>query len=179
LACSSFATLRSGLKCLSRWREQCLEWCFDRLEPHRFGDQKYLDEWPSRYPGGVVVLEHKGAALGPNNLGNYRFWYEQGTTFVDEDPLVFYNFTRLRVITPWLYEPGVWAHGQSRLNPILKHHVYVPYARELRAARTLVQASGGKIPSVDSLRWTSNRLLLLARMARHRSFLLTTDALAL
>ena len=174
-----FRRTDSALACLRRWREQCLEWCFDRLEPGRFGDQKYLEEWPSRC-GQVVVSQHKGAALGSNNIGNYRYRYELGKVWVDEDPLIFYHFTRLRVVTRWLYDPGIWGHNRGlRLDPILRRHVYVPYARELRAARALVLGVGGRLPRSDSLRWSGNRFGLLARMLRHRSFLLVTDAFAL
>ena len=33
----------SGLACLERWGDQCLEWCYDRDEATRYADQKYLD----------------------------------------------------------------------------------------------------------------------------------------
>lgn len=29
------------------WRERCLEWCYDRSEGNLFGDQRYLESWPS------------------------------------------------------------------------------------------------------------------------------------
>lgn len=38
-----------GSACLQKWSEQCLEWCYNRQEPNRFGDQKYLDAWPKAY----------------------------------------------------------------------------------------------------------------------------------
>lgn len=42
-----WVTFRSpkGIKCLEEWKEKCLEWCYNRQEPERFGDQKYLDYW--------------------------------------------------------------------------------------------------------------------------------------
>jgi hypothetical protein len=57
--------------------------------------------------------------------------------------------------------------------------VYVPYARDLKAAGELIRSVGGKVPPVDNLRWTRKKLPLLAGMLRHQSFLLVTDSFAL
>ena len=54
----SFRRDDNGSACLNWWRAKCIEWCYDRLEDDRFADQKYLDDWPSRFSK-VVVLEHK------------------------------------------------------------------------------------------------------------------------
>jgi hypothetical protein len=165
-----------GLACLERWREQCLEWCFDRREPDRHGDQKYLEEWPSRFRE-VAISRHKGVGLGPWNLGNYRLRYECASVWVDDDPLVFYHFARLRVINRWLYDPAVWEHGEQ-MGPFVKRHVYAPYARELRAAGEMIRAVGAEVDPVDSLRGGSRKLPLLANMVRHGSFLVVSDFLA-
>lgn len=64
--CVQFLTVRhteSGLRVLSWWQEKCLEWCFYRKEPNRFGDQKYLDRWPSLFGDAVHVL-HRNELLG-------------------------------------------------------------------------------------------------------------------
>ena len=163
------------------WREQCLDWCFDRVEPTRFGDQKYLDEWPSRYAG-VVVFQHEGAGLAPWNVANHRFRSEGSRVFVDTDPLVFYHFSDLRVINRWLYDPGLWRYRET-MDPTVKRHIYLPYVRELRTAGKLIHLTGGRVHPVDTLNrrrgYGQSRLLQLARMLRHRSFLVASDAFAL
>src|SRR5436309_13384563 len=62
----SFRNDENGRGALDWWRERCLEWCFDRIEPDRFADQKYLDDWPDRFAG-VKVCTNPGAGVAPWN----------------------------------------------------------------------------------------------------------------
>ena len=88
-----------GMACLARWREQCIEWCFHRLEENRMGDQKYLDEWPAAYSN-LCILTHPGAGVAPWNYSQYRFGYDvkQGHT-VDGVPLIFYHFHQFQLLS--------------------------------------------------------------------------------
>jgi hypothetical protein len=172
-----FRRTPASLACLQWWNERCTEWCFNRVEPGRYGDQKYLEEWPSRF-GEVTVTRHSGAGLGPWNVGNYCYRYEDGTVRVDGDPLVFYHFNRLRVITSWLYDPGFWRR-RTRMTTVVKRHIYVPYVRELQAAGDLIRSVGGRVHPVDHLIHGRSRTVSLLRMARHRSALVVTDRLVL
>jgi len=84
--------------CLSRWREQCIEWCYYRLEEGRMGDQKYLDEWPARYSA-CHILMHPGAGIAPWNYAQYRFGIdESGTITVEDVPLIFYHFHQFQLL---------------------------------------------------------------------------------
>jgi hypothetical protein len=85
-----------GLEALTWWRDRCLEWCYDRVEEGRYGDQKYLDEWPRRFPG-VRVLEHPGGGLAPWNVSRYRIEPEGGGVTVDGWPLIFHHYQSLRL----------------------------------------------------------------------------------
>src|SRR5206468_9462932 len=100
----SFRRDRHAMACLGWWRERCLEWCYDRCEDGRFADQKYLDDWPTRFQG-VVVLMNKGANLAPWNLANYTIRWDRDRVWVDDDPLIFFHFHRLRQIEAWAYDP--------------------------------------------------------------------------
>jgi hypothetical protein len=94
----TFRKTPEGLGTLSWWRERCLEWCGAVPEPGRYGDQKYLDDWPQRFVG-VKVLEHPGGGLAPWNSRNYRLMAGGSAgVLVGGRELVFYHYHALRLL---------------------------------------------------------------------------------
>ena len=71
----TFLNEENSLKVLDKWRKQCIDWCYARYEDGKFGDQKYLDEWPSIYQN-IHILQHQGGGIAPWNLRQYRFYKE-------------------------------------------------------------------------------------------------------
>lgn len=64
-----------GMKALTYWRDACIEWCYARYEDGKFGDQKYLDDWTTRF-NNVHVLQHLGGGIAPWNMQQYSFTKE-------------------------------------------------------------------------------------------------------
>lgn len=69
------------------WKKQCLEWCFNRIEDGKFGDQKYLDVWPTDYREFVHVLKDHSLLLAPWNAirfpyGNSVAWHFHGLKII-------------------------------------------------------------------------------------------------
>lgn len=93
----SFRRDEEGMACLERWKSQCIEWCYYRLEEDRMGDQKYLDEWPDRYPNCHILLHH-GAGIAPWNYWRYDFDARGPVITVDGSPLVFYHFHQFQLL---------------------------------------------------------------------------------
>lgn len=94
----SFRRDAQGLACLYRWRDQCLEWCYDRLEDGRMGDQKYLDAWPQDFSR-THILMHLGAGVAPWNYSNYTYRQNsKGQIRVDDVPLIFFHFHQFQLI---------------------------------------------------------------------------------
>jgi hypothetical protein len=85
-----------GLRVLRWWHDRCIEWCYRRHEAGKFGDQKYLDDWPQRFSG-VHVLEHPGGGLAPWNVTAYHLDERDGEVLVDGLPLVFFHYHALRL----------------------------------------------------------------------------------
>ena len=143
----------AGRRCLEWWRARCLEWCYTRVEDGKFADQKYLDDWPSRFAD-VVVLQHKGAGLSPWNVSRYDIRRVNGQLYVDQDALVFYHFHNVQRFSPWLFNSGLREYG-TRLNAVLRKRVYLPYIREWN--RLICRTS---IASENSPRYTRYRNII-------------------
>jgi hypothetical protein len=94
----SFRRDAEGLACLQRWREQCIEWCFYRLEKNRMGDQKYLDAWPNSYKN-LHIIKHPGAGVAPWNYAAYEINGVDGVINIDENPLIFYHFHQFQILS--------------------------------------------------------------------------------
>jgi hypothetical protein len=94
----SFKRNSEGIECLKRWRDQCIEWCFYRLEDGKMGDQKYLDEWPERYPS-CHIIGHGGVGIAPWNFSQFLFErQDDGTILVSGQPLIFYHFHQFQIL---------------------------------------------------------------------------------
>jgi hypothetical protein len=76
-----------GEEVLNWWADRCIEWCFARFEDGKFGDQKYLDDWPERFADQVHVLRRIELILTPWNA--VRFPY---------GPAVAFHFHNLRLL---------------------------------------------------------------------------------
>lgn len=119
----------AGLACLHWWRERCIEWCYNRKEEGKYGDQGYLDDWPTRFPG-VVVLNHLGADLARWNVANYQLAIgDDRKVYVDGQPLIFYHFSGFTQTQSWLYNPRLV--NLAKVSRILRRRVYGQYVRAL------------------------------------------------
>jgi hypothetical protein len=106
--CVQFLSIKNddnGKAALYWWRDRCFEWCFNRLEDGKFGDQKYLDDWTTRFKG-VHVLKHIGGGVAPWNIQQYnltrdtenRWWITENSTR-EKDRLIFYHFHYVKFLS--------------------------------------------------------------------------------
>jgi hypothetical protein len=69
--CVQFMTFNrssEALKVCRWWQDRCIEWCFNRFEDGKFGDQKYLDTWPEIFKDEVHILQNVDETLAPWNV---------------------------------------------------------------------------------------------------------------
>jgi hypothetical protein len=127
--CVQFMTFqRDGGESVRRWwEERCVEWCYARFEDGKFGDQKYLDDWPYRFKGLVHVLARQELAQAPWNAT--RFPYSQA---------VFFHFHGLRLLPGRRFDLGpIYPLPRPTLRA-----VYEPYLSDLEAAIATLQNLG-------------------------------------
>jgi len=122
----SFRHDKIGLQCLSKWRQQCLEWCYDKLEEGKFADQKYLDKWPKEYGNALKVIVHKGANVAPWNVGRYKLSVREGILYVDIHPIIFFHFASLKRLMDGSYISRCGTY-HTQMRGILLKNIYQPY----------------------------------------------------
>ncbi len=154
--CVQFVTFKNdsnGMKVLNWWRNACIDWCYDRMEDGKFGDQKYLDDWTSRFEG-VHELKHLGGGIAPWNVQQYEFEQNNkkligkelstGKTF----EAVFFHFHALR-----LFEDNVamLTGTEYAINENVKIHFYKNYLLALDKERNKIIQKNPSLSSVGLL----------------------------
>jgi hypothetical protein len=107
-----FQNTEGGRLVLNWWRDRCLEWCYNRHEDGKFGDQKYLDDWTNRFGDTVHVCRHLGAGLAPWNVQQFELSLSEGDIHCD----VKENYKNLIFNDLWIGK-----EGKSEFNPVFFH----------------------------------------------------------
>ena len=100
--CVQFLTVgnnEKGRRVMTWWQNRCVEWCYARFEDGKFGDQKYLDQWPLLFPEIVHILTQRDKTLAPWNI-----FHVSKNKRGNIDP-VFFHFHGLKIASPdslWL-----------------------------------------------------------------------------
>lgn len=132
--CVQFMTFKNdkyGMDSLIWWRDACLEWCYARFENGKFGDQKYLDDWPTRFEN-VHVLQHLGGGIAPWNIQQYDL-------VTSDFKLIFYHFHGLKFLNNNHVELGNY-----RLKEIDIKILYSPYIKKLELIRKKIENNDKK-----------------------------------
>jgi hypothetical protein len=139
----AFRADENGLSCLRWWRDRCLEWCFNRHEDGKMGDQAYLNDWPERFKG-VTVSDHAGINAAPWNVSKYPVILDEHEEIhIADQPLVCYHFHGIQFCTNHL----VFFMGYNvPLSKIFISSIYYPYLRRLKNIETDLRKKGVNIP---------------------------------
>jgi hypothetical protein len=140
-----FKNDKDGIEALTYWRNECIKWCYMREEDGKFGDQKYLDDWPTRFKN-VHLLQHLGGGIAPWNMQQYEFWKEGNKIKGKEKAsgkvfeAVFFHFHGLKI-----YQDNISSlTGETyEMNPSALELFYKPYVAALMRASVIIHANSG------------------------------------
>lgn len=160
----AFNTFRNdpiGIRCLNRWRNQCLEWCYWKQEDGKLGDQMYLDEWPKLYGKNLVVSKNVGVDAAPWNISQYNVCQQNGKVFINDDKLVCYHFHQFQILSPGHFN-RILGYTLSR-NVV--NYIYKPYEEEINRQYEKVRKFDSNFEIIISEK--DKGILLRERMAKH------------
>lgn len=163
--CVQFVPFRNdtdGNEALDWWRAACIEWCYNRREDGKFGDQMYMNDWLDRFSG-VTVIENIGGAIAPWNVQQYDIFERDGQLMCrlkktgEEAPLVFFHFHMLRIGADKV------DLGKHRVEDSVVELLYAPYMRRLDAAAARIANASERITNHGNANINGDKIAL----ARH------------
>lgn len=159
--CVQFVTFRrtpAAAEVLHWWQARCIEWCYDRHEYGKFGDQKYLDQWPALFGAAVHILQDRDQALAPWNA-DYRLRLHPAGA---QHRPAFFHFHGLRVIAP----QRIKLYAGHRVG--IAQQMYAEYVLAMARAADRLQTAGIAMPFIPEPKGPVNWLRNLKRRATGR-----------
>lgn len=123
----------TGRRVLRQWRDQCLDWCYNRNEGEKYADQKYLNAWPNYGGCCIHIVNHIGIGLAPWNLAQYQLTEKEGRPHVNGIPVVFYHFHEFAELPNNEFRLTYY-----HLRPYDISTLYEPYIKTYREMRALI-----------------------------------------
>ena len=140
--CVQFVFFRNN-KCarevLEWWRQACLDWCYCRVEDGKFGDQKYLDDWCTRFKG-IHELQHLGGGVAPWTMQQYTFIKKKGKLYGIENnthkefEVIFFHYHGIKFLSPILFS---FSPDYEKNSKSLYHYLFAPYISAISRARKI------------------------------------------
>lgn len=127
-----FKNDKDGSDCLRWWRDECLKWCYSRVEDGKYGDQKYLDYFADKF-NHVCEIENRGVGVAYWNMNDNS--YKDGFTFYNGGkwPTVFFHYSGINVQV----KDGVMTFRHTMyLTDVIRQTFIEPYAELMKGAFT-------------------------------------------
>lgn len=127
-----FKNDKDGSDCLRWWRDECLKWCYSRVEDGKYGDQKYLDYFADKF-NRVCEIENRGVGVAYWNMNDNS--YKDGYTYYKGQkwPTVFFHYSGINVQV----KDGVMTFRHTMyLTDVIRKTFIEPYADLMKEAFT-------------------------------------------
>lgn len=123
-----FKNDKDGAGCLRWWKDECLKWCYSRVEDGKYGDQKYLDYFAEKF-NHVYDIENRGVGIAYWNMDYHRFADGKVYYKKQEWPQVFFHYSGFNVKV----EDGAMTFRHTMyLTPIIRRTFVEPYAELMK-----------------------------------------------
>lgn len=158
---NTFFNDENGRAALDWWAERCLAWCFytPAVDAEGYGDQKYLNQFPTRFKG-VYICDEYGAGIAPWNAdqlvlvpGTQDPFRVRVKATGREYPIVFCHFATITHLTKHVINVG-----SGVTDPALHGVLYDTYVKAIIRERAYLMEKYGLELYVR--RRVSNNLLL-------------------
>lgn len=133
-----FKNNQDGNEVLEWWRQQCEICCSAEAIDGKFGDQKYLDDWLSRFSGKVYECNDLGSGIAPWNVQKVNVIKLEEESYSVEDkitkvvaPLIFYHFHGLKQYLKKDNKSFVWLISDYKIDEQIKNEIYKKYISAL------------------------------------------------
>ena len=158
-----------GLSALKWWRDKCIEWCFSRFEDGKYGDQKYLDYFPSLFEK-ICILKNRGAGVAQWNAFQYDFSKFGKIIFnTEEIDIIFYHYhgTRIELNHSVLILKTI----TYDLNYDLNINCYLPYLELLKKVYITFLNKNVATISIESRNISSIIFSKIKKILRHNKII--------
>lgn len=126
----------AGRACLDWWAAQCKEWCYNKSEDGKFADQKYLDDFPTKFTG-VHIIQNPGANLAPWNIRRHQLSKTKDKILVDAQLLIFFHYHGFKFEQEKLTSTP-FAMYHTPYTSFLKTGIVKPWLKSLKPWRKLL-----------------------------------------
>ena len=118
----------AGRNCLRWWRDECLKWCYCKMENGKYADQKYLEYFANRFDN-VYDIENRGVGIACWNMNRYRYTKDELYFEGKKYPQVFFHYSGIAVSV----ENGVMVFKHTMfLSKAIRKTFILPYAELMK-----------------------------------------------
>lgn len=82
----------AGSSCLRWWRDQCLHWCYCKMEDGKYADQKYLDYFAEKFDN-VRETDNRGVGIAEWNVSSYQISKDTVKYRHRKWPIIFFHYS--------------------------------------------------------------------------------------
>lgn len=151
---NTFVNNEEGIKVLEYWRNRCLECCSNKGDGIHWGDQKYLEEFESRFDR-VHVCENPGAGIAPWNVSLYKLVSKTNTNMIryvkssDNIHPIFFHYQGVQYITRKDVIISI-ASNQKNIDYKLVDSFYIPYLNMIEEKKIFLENKYGILYIIKS-----------------------------